>query len=260
MFFVDKKNKILKTKYSKNKDENRKIKYFLIVAPLVMISLLTYGICVAADEFKKIDKVNDFLQGPRCMTENFESNNDDLLKSVDDFSISPNDITTFEGVECNRVIVGDLEKMLKDARSQGINFLVKTGYISKECQDAIFKNKVEQLKIENGYTQVKAESIARKFVQPGGRSEYQTGLVVDFCSNDAEYNDFSKTQEYRWLLKNSVSYGFILRYPSNKEGQTGTIFDPSVFRYVGTENAKKMRSLNMCFDEYSVYASNHNIK
>ena len=57
----------------------------------------------------------------------------------------------------------------------------------------------------------------------------------------------------KWLIKNSVDFGFILRAPKGKEEKTNIDFDSTLFRYVGTNNAKKMRMLSMCLEEYRSY-------
>ena len=46
---------------------------------------------------------------------------------------------------------------------------------------------------------------------------------------------------------------FILRYPEGKEDTTSLPFKPSLFRYVGKENALRMTTLNMCLDQYVIY-------
>ena len=34
---------------------------------------------------------------------------------------------------------------------------------------------------------------------------------------------------------------------------TGRDYDPTLYRYVGTQNAEKMRQLSMCLEEYAEY-------
>ena len=71
-------------------------------------------------------------------------------------------------------------------------------------------------------------------------------------------NSFAKTSEYKWLLKNAENYGFILRYPEDKEDKTKIAYESWHWRYVGEENAKRMNELNMCLEEYVEYLQKGN--
>ena len=54
-------------------------------------------------------------------------------------------------------------------------------------------------------------------------------------------------------MENAEDYGFILRYAENKTTQTGIMYEPWHFRYVGVEHAKKINELGMCLEEYIDY-------
>ncbi|WP_278560136.1 D-alanyl-D-alanine carboxypeptidase family protein, partial [Coprobacillus cateniformis] len=45
-------------------------------------------------------------------------------------------------------------------------------------------------------------------------------------------------------------YGFVLRYPTNKNSITGVGYEPWHYRYVGKEHAKKINELGVCLEEY----------
>ena len=51
-------------------------------------------------------------------------------------------------------------------------------------------------------------------------------------------DDFAGTPEAIWLHNNCYKYGFIIRYPQGKTNETGYIYEPWHFRYVGTELAE----------------------
>ena len=56
-----------------------------------------------------------------------------------------------------------------------------------------------------------------------GASEHQTGLCLDFMTStmtDLD-NSFAETDAFEWLVNNAYRFGFILRYPKEKEGITG---------------------------------------
>ena len=61
---------------------------------------------------------------------------------------------------------------------------------------------------------------------------------------------FEATPEYKWLSENAASYGFILRYPSGKESVTGFDYEPWHYRYVGVEQAQKIKASGLTLEEY----------
>lgn len=89
-------------------------------------------------------------------------------------------------------------------------------------------------------------------VQPAGESEHHTGLALDIVTPTYQSLDkgFTKTPAYAWLTKNAWKYGFVLRYPKDKEPVTGVIFEPWHFRYVGKEYAKAIYVKQLCLEEY----------
>ena len=52
------------------------------------------------------------------------------------------------------------------------------------------------------------------------------------------------------MQENAYKYGFILRYPEDKEDITGYIYEPWHYRYVGIEVAKFIKEKNITFEEY----------
>lgn len=78
-----------------------------------------------------------------------------------------------------------------------------------------------------------------------GFSEHQTGLSIDIgaesgtCSIEVCFADLPEGQ---WLRDNAHRFGFILRYPADKQAVTGYQFEPWHFRYVGVDLAAEMRA------------------
>ena len=67
------------------------------------------------------------------------------------------------------------------------------------------------------------------------------------------YTKFATTKEFEWMLKNCYKYGFILRYPKDKERQTGYMFESWHYRYVGKKIAKYIHDNGITYDEYYEY-------
>ena len=61
---------------------------------------------------------------------------------------------------------------------------------------------------------------------------------------------FGDTPAGKWLAENSCHYGFILRYPKDKEYITGIEYEPWHFRYVGTEAATLMTEQGITLEEF----------
>ncbi len=145
----------------------------------------------------------------------------------------------------------DLDTLVKDANAQGINLKVHTAYVSYDDQDKLYKETFAKIKKENDYSEIKAESETKKICPEAGCSESQTGLLVTFSTDEA--GEFKESQAGKWLAKYCVNYGFILRYPENEEDVTGRTADNTIYRYVGIDHAKKMRSYDMTLEAYSAH-------
>ena len=145
--------------------------------------------------------------------------------------------------------------MLAAARESGISLTVISGYRTMERSGILYSNKVQEY-LNAGYSQSDAEAEAAKWVAPPGTSEHHTGLAMDIISADyyTKYNDlveaFENEPEAVWMRENCADFGFILRYPKDKEEVTGIHYEPWHFRYVGEEAAREIMSQGICLEEY----------
>ena len=93
---------------------------------------------------------------------------------------------------------------------------------------------------------------AAKEVAVPGTSEHQLGLAVDIV--DTQNQVLNRAQEdtavQQWLMEHCYEYGFILRYPQDKSDDTGIIYEPWHYRYVGTEAALAIRDQGVTLEEY----------
>lgn len=124
-------------------------------------------------------------------------------------------------------------------------------YRSVALQRSLYERQVQK-QLDLGYAQAEAERIAATVVKRPGQSEHNTGLAAD-VGGSGDYTleqSFEKTAAFRWLTAHCAEYGFVLRFPKDKEDITGVIYEPWHFRYVGREAAQVMRQNNWCLEEY----------
>ena len=131
----------------------------------------------------------------------------------------------------------DLQQMMDDARAQGLSPLICSSYRTKDKQQRLFNNEVVAYQQQSS-SQKEAEEKASFWVARPGTSEHQMGLAVD------------RTAEQQWLIQNCYKYGFILRYPNDKNQITKVGYEPWHYRYVGKEHAQKIMKEGICLEEY----------
>ena len=134
----------------------------------------------------------------------------------------------------------NIEKLISYAKNDGMNIRVISAYRSYSYQENLYNN----------YVKSDGVDLADTYSARPGYSEHQTGLVVDVTRAFDDFNNFENTNEYNWMLENAANYGFILRYPKDKEDVTTYSFEAWHYRYVGVELAQKIKANNLTFDEY----------
>lgn len=134
--------------------------------------------------------------------------------------------------------------MWNAAKEDGYTLIVNSSYRDYKDQEDVY----ESIKISKG------EREADKVAARPGHSEHQTGLAIDvFEINNQLTGTFKDSPVYTWLKENAHTYGYIERYPENKEYLTGYSFESWHWRYVGTEAAKIIYDENITYDEYYAY-------
>ncbi|WP_297281333.1 M15 family metallopeptidase [uncultured Anaerococcus sp.] len=124
------------------------------------------------------------------------------------------------------------ETMRQDMSREGLNIKIASDYRGYELEEKMHEaNEPDSSK--------------------AGTNEHQTGQAFDFFTEGSKYNDkFEKSAEYEWLSKNAYKYGFIERYPKEKENKTGHKAEAWHFRFVGAENAKNIYENDLTLEEY----------
>lgn len=139
-------------------------------------------------------------------------------------------------------------KMYDAAAEDNIYLTPCSGYRSYSRQKYLFDEYINEY-LSQGYNRAEAENLASKRRNPPGSSEHNIGICMDIICAASSAN-FQNTKEYAWLMENAADYGFILRYPEDKVNITGVKFEPWHWRYVGAENAAKIKASGLCLEEY----------
>ena len=129
------------------------------------------------------------------------------------------------------------EQMKQAAAAEGLNIYISSAFRSYEYQTKIYNNYVAR----DGQQQADTYS-----ARPG-HSEHQTGLAFDLNSID---DSFANTPESDWVAQHAHEYGFIIRYPADKESVTGFKYEPWHLRYLGVDTATKVYESGLCLEEY----------
>ena len=140
------------------------------------------------------------------------------------------------------------QKMIEDAKEEGIEFIIDSGYRSYDYQQKVLDKLIEEV----------GDAAFQKAALPGA-SEHQTGLAFDIAYyRDGVFDDDVKEEDKEaiWLANNSYKYGFILRYPTDKKDITMINYEPWHYRYVGIENATYIKEHDLCLEEYIEYLNN----
>ena len=162
----------------------------------------------------------------------------------------PDDLEVIDGIYARdsakavKVAATTFKKMADDARNEGLTIKVTTGYRSYNFQSTLYNN----------YVKIDGVKEADTYSARPGYSEHQLGYSLDLTNaKNVGFRDFDKTKEYEWLSKNAYKYGFILRYPKDKEYITGYMYESWHYRYVGDDIAKYIYENNLTYEEYYAY-------
>ena len=127
--------------------------------------------------------------------------------------------------------------MQADALEEGLYLYISSGYRSYSLQRRLYRRYVREDGME----------FADRYSARPGHSEHQTGLAFDLNTIS---ESFGESEEGKWVAANCYKYGFILRYPEEKEAVTGYMYEPWHLRYLGTELATAVYNSGLCLEEY----------
>ena len=160
---------------------------------------------------------------------------DDIVKVSMQFAYGDNEI--------KKEVYEKFRSMYNDAKKEGLYLIITSSYRDYNFQKELW----------DSYANQKGDEWADSVSARAGYSEHQTGYTLDIVTYKANMSSFEKTDEFKWLQDNAYKYGFILRYPKDKEDITGYSYESWHYRYVGKDVATKIKKLGLTFDEYYAY-------
>ena len=158
---------------------------------------------------------------------------------------------TRNGQQVDRRIQPAVERMLDAAAKDGLNRQICASYRAYEKQDSLMDESIAKY-LRQGMDYREAFFETKEQIALTGASEHHTGLAVDIVGKGHQSLDRAQanTKEAKWLSEHAHEYGFILRYPEDKEEITMISFESWHYRYVGVDAAAFMKENNLCLEEF----------
>ncbi|MCR5296893.1 MAG: M15 family metallopeptidase [Clostridiales bacterium] len=148
------------------------------------------------------------------------------------------------GMELNETCAAALAALSDAARADGQILYLKSAYRSFQTQKTMYYNR---LKKNNGKDD--------GWVSKPGASDHQTGLGCDVVpkkwKSKAMNEKMAKEPECVWMAEHCQEYGFIIRYPEDKQDITEINYEPWHLRYVGIPAATYIMENGLCLEEFT---------
>lgn len=167
-----------------------------------------------------------------------------------DYNFIPDNLETvsyeyaINNTKLNKLALENFIKMADDAKKENLTLKITTAYRDYNFQSILYNN----------YVNSDGKDLADTYSARPGYSEHQFGYSFDLTnSNYSDFEKFEYTDEYTWLQENAYKYGFIQRYPKDKEYITGYQFESWHYRYVGIDIAKYIYENDITYEEYYAY-------
>lgn len=140
---------------------------------------------------------------------------------------------------CANALVALMEAALAD----GQKLYLKSAYRSYKTQNTMYYNRLQK----NGGKD-------DGWVSKPGASDHQTGLGCDVVPGNwtdrGMNSDMAREEECQWMAAHCQEYGFIIRYPADKEDVTEINYEPWHLRYVGIPAATYIMENGLCLEEF----------
>jgi len=178
-----------------------------------------------------------FVCKPLKKIKSLSLNKDGSKKSGDMFVVS-------KGMELNETCANALIALSDAAREDGYRLYLKSAYRSYQTQKTMYYNRLKKNKGKDD-----------GWVSKPGASDHQTGLGCDVVpkswKSKSMNSKMAKEPECQWMAEHCAEYGFIIRYPEEKQNETEINYEPWHLRYVGVPAATWIMENGLCLEEFT---------
>lgn len=166
-----------------------------------------------------------------------------------DWSIQTEEVQN--GYEMDKRAAPAMREMIQAAKEDGVELMLCSAYRLVKKQQQLF-DRSQQAYMAQGMSEEEAYAKTATETAIPGTSEHQTGLAADIVTPTYQMLDagFADTPAGQWLSEHAAEYGFVLRYPQDKQEVTGIIYESWHYRFVGKTHAKLMKESGLCLEEY----------
>lgn len=240
-------NECKKIDYCNKKNLKRYIKYYKnnknlsINNVIIRVNLnLDYSFYTHTKKAKYLNNIYILVNKYSFLTENYVPEN--LETIPEKYSRS--------GMKLVNIAKDAFITMAESALKDNIKIIAMSSYRSYDYQVNLYNNYVSNDGVDAADT----------YSARAGFSEHQTGLCIDMYDGVTDYTNFETTDSFKWMKNNAYKYGFILRFPKDKENITGYFYESWHYRYVGKKAAKYIYNHNITFEEYYTQFIDNKIK
>ena len=174
----------------------------------------------------------------------FIEEDDEFVKVMDNgnefYNVSENDLELEK--ETVKYLNLMMENFAKDTGTDDTNIWVVEGRRDYDTQNNIYNS---------------GSSVFR-----AGYSEYHTGRIFDLAvfEDDGTSYYFSPKEKYEWFAENARRFGFIVRFPEEKQDLTGEEYRARSYQYVGVPHAEYIFATGFCLEEYMELVKGYTIE
>lgn len=136
---------------------------------------------------------------------------------------------------------------------ENLNNLLSTAAKSKFAFSTIssYRSYTKQMSTYNGFVARDGQAKADTYSARPGYSEHQSGWAADMGTGNCDLQIcFGDTGAGKWLAENAHKFGFIIRYPLDKDSITGYQYEPWHIRFVGAQLADEIYKSNQTMEEF----------
>ena len=148
------------------------------------------------------------------------------------------------GMQLNETCADALVALSDAARADGYNLYLKSAYRSWQTQNTMYYNRLKKNKGKDD-----------GWVSKPGASDHQTGLGCDVVPRSwkkkAMNSKMAREPECIWMAEHCHEFGFIIRYPEDKQEVTEINYEPWHLRYVGVPAATYIMENGLCLEEFN---------